>query len=154
MSNFMNIVQRFFTCFMSTDRQTSWNNITLNTIACKSRCPWHYAVACSSYVSPCIDYCDYRKLELNTYAGGFCKWDIRLSDFRNNCRERNNYIPVNYWVFGLCAPSGILETRKHNVSETGSISETFCFLDSRMAGDGQSQKTQRFWVLCTIVRTL
>jgi hypothetical protein len=27
----------------------------------------------------------------------------------------------NYWVFGLC-PSGILKTRKHNVSETGSVS--------------------------------
>jgi hypothetical protein len=28
----------------------------------------------------------------------------------------------NNWVFGLCASSGILETRKHNVSETGSFS--------------------------------
>jgi hypothetical protein len=27
----------------------------------------------------------------------------------------------NYWVFGLCPSSGILETRKHNVSETGSF---------------------------------
>jgi hypothetical protein len=25
----------------------------------------------------------------------------------------------NYWVFGLCPSSGILVTRKHNVSETG-----------------------------------
>jgi hypothetical protein len=29
----------------------------------------------------------------------------------------------NYWVFGLCPSSRILETRKqHNVSETGSVS--------------------------------
>jgi hypothetical protein len=28
----------------------------------------------------------------------------------------------NHWVFGLCPSSGILETTKHNVSETGSVS--------------------------------
>jgi hypothetical protein len=28
----------------------------------------------------------------------------------------------NYWVFGHCPSSGILETRKHNVSETASVS--------------------------------
>jgi hypothetical protein len=28
----------------------------------------------------------------------------------------------NYSVFGLCPPSGILEPRKHNISETGSVS--------------------------------
>jgi hypothetical protein len=28
----------------------------------------------------------------------------------------------NYWVFGLCPSSGILETRKHDDSETGSVS--------------------------------
>jgi hypothetical protein len=27
----------------------------------------------------------------------------------------------NYWVFGLFPSSGILETRKHDVSETGSV---------------------------------
>jgi hypothetical protein len=27
-----------------------------------------------------------------------------------------------YWVFGLCPLSSILETRKHRVSETGSVS--------------------------------
>jgi hypothetical protein len=27
----------------------------------------------------------------------------------------------NYWVFGLCPSSGILGTRKHNISETGSV---------------------------------
>jgi hypothetical protein len=28
----------------------------------------------------------------------------------------------NYWVFGLFPSFGILETRKHDVSETGSVS--------------------------------
>jgi hypothetical protein len=32
------------------------------------------------------------------------------------------YNTQNYWVFGLCQSSGILETRKHDVSETGSVS--------------------------------
>jgi hypothetical protein len=32
----------------------------------------------------------------------------------------------NYWGFGLCPSSGILETRKHNVSETGSVSVLRC----------------------------
>jgi hypothetical protein len=32
----------------------------------------------------------------------------------------------NYWVFGVCPTSGILETRKNNVSETGSISCLKC----------------------------
>jgi general stress protein CsbA len=28
----------------------------------------------------------------------------------------------NYWVLGLCPSSGILEARKHSISETGSVS--------------------------------
>jgi hypothetical protein len=28
----------------------------------------------------------------------------------------------NYWLFGLFTPSGILENRKHDVSQTGSVS--------------------------------
>jgi hypothetical protein len=32
------------------------------------------------------------------------------------------YDTQNYWVFGLCPSSIILETKKHNVSETGSVS--------------------------------
>jgi hypothetical protein len=32
----------------------------------------------------------------------------------------------NYWVFGLFPSSGILETTKHNVSETGSVSVLRC----------------------------
>jgi hypothetical protein len=28
----------------------------------------------------------------------------------------------NYWIFGLCPSSGILDAREHDVSETGSVS--------------------------------
>jgi heme/copper-type cytochrome/quinol oxidase subunit 1 len=31
-------------------------------------------------------------------------------------------VAQNYWVFGLFPSTGILETRKHDVSETGSVS--------------------------------
>jgi hypothetical protein len=31
------------------------------------------------------------------------------------------YNTQNYWVSGLFPPSGILETRKHDISETGSV---------------------------------
>jgi hypothetical protein len=34
--------------------------------------------------------------------------------------------PQNYWVFGLLPSSGILGTRKHDVSETGSVSALRC----------------------------
>jgi hypothetical protein len=34
----------------------------------------------------------------------------------------SNMITQNYWVSGLCPSTGILGTRKHNVSETGSVS--------------------------------
>jgi hypothetical protein len=45
-------------------------------------------------------------------------------------------------VVGLCPLSGILETRKHNVSETDPVSESLFFLVSRIQDDGQSPKTQ------------
>jgi hypothetical protein len=32
------------------------------------------------------------------------------------------------WVFGLCTSSSILKTRKCNISVTGSVSATLCFL--------------------------
>jgi hypothetical protein len=32
------------------------------------------------------------------------------------------YNTQNYWVFGLFSLSGIQENRKHDVSETGSVS--------------------------------
>jgi hypothetical protein len=74
----------------------------------------------------------------------------------------------NYWVFGLYPSSGILETRKYDVSETGSVSvlrwrgektptqlgplereteidpvsEMTSFLVSRIPDDGEGPKTQ------------
>jgi hypothetical protein len=36
------------------------------------------------------------------------------------------YHVQNYWVFGLFPSSGILGTRKHVVSETGSVSILRC----------------------------
>jgi UDP-N-acetylmuramyl pentapeptide phosphotransferase/UDP-N-acetylglucosamine-1-phosphate transferase len=37
-----------------------------------------------------------------------------------NTKNTENII-LNYWVFGLFLSSGILENRKHNVSETESV---------------------------------
>jgi hypothetical protein len=56
------------------------------------------------------------------------------------------YNTQNYWGFRLSLSSGILESRKQNVSETGPVSETFCFLVSRIPDDGQIRKTQYFCV--------
>jgi hypothetical protein len=36
------------------------------------------------------------------------------------------YNTQNYWVFGLFPSSGILETRKHDITETGSVSVLKC----------------------------
>jgi hypothetical protein len=47
------------------------------------------------------------------------------------------YSAQNYWVFGHFPSSGILETRKHDVSESGSV-----FLVSRIPDDGKSPKLQ------------
>jgi hypothetical protein len=40
---------------------------------------------------------------------------------KNNLKQTkgNNQ---NYWVFGFCPSSGIIQTREPNVSETGSVS--------------------------------
>jgi hypothetical protein len=43
-------------------------------------------------------------------------------EWTNNEMVKNGSDIQNYWVLGLCPSSGILETRKHNVSETGSVS--------------------------------
>jgi hypothetical protein len=68
------------------------------------------------------------------------------------------YNTKNYWGFGHFPSSDILETRKHDVSETGSVSflrclppplrtetypvsETSCFLVSRISDEGRSPKT-------------
>jgi hypothetical protein len=37
-------------------------------------------------------------------------------------RSISTYYSQNYWISGLCPSSGILKTKKHNVSETGSVS--------------------------------
>jgi hypothetical protein len=47
----------------------------------------------------------------------------------------------NHRVSGLCLSPGILETRKHNVSEIDPVSETLCFLVSTIPNGGQSPKT-------------
>jgi hypothetical protein len=62
----------------------------------------------------------------------------------------------NHWVLGVCLPSGILKTRKHNVSETGSVF-LFWWEDGvpTLLGPLESVKfIHWFWVLYTIVRTL
>jgi hypothetical protein len=46
----------------------------------------------------------------------------------------------NYWVFGLFPSSGIIGIRKHDVSETGSVSETSCFLVLRIPDDAKRPK--------------
>jgi hypothetical protein len=47
------------------------------------------------------------------------------------------YNTQNYWVFGLCPSSGILETRKHTVSESD------LFLSSSEGGDTYSVRSLR-----------
>jgi hypothetical protein len=41
-----------------------------------------------------------------------------------------------YWVFGLCSSSGILKTKKHNVSERDPVSEKVCSLVFKILDDG------------------
>jgi hypothetical protein len=46
---------------------------------------------------------------------------------KNKQNNNNNFINTNlssqnYWVFGLFSSPCILETRRHDVSETGSVS--------------------------------
>jgi hypothetical protein len=45
------------------------------------------------------------------------------------------YHTQNYWVFGLFPSSGILRIRKHDISETGSVSVLRC-------GGGRKTPTQ------------
>jgi hypothetical protein len=52
------------------------------------------------------------------------------------------YTTQDYWVFWTFPSSGILETRKHDVSEIDPVSETSCFLVSRIPDDGKVQKTK------------
>jgi hypothetical protein len=69
-------------------------------------------------------------------------WDFPCSNLRSE-----------FLVSGFCPPSGILNTRKHNVSVTGSVSVLRCLV-FRIPDDGQNPQTQEFWVLYTIARTL
>jgi hypothetical protein len=48
----------------------------------------------------------------------------------------------NYWGFGLLPSCGILGNRGHDVSETGSVSETLCPLLPKIPEDGKSRRTQ------------
>jgi hypothetical protein len=50
------------------------------------------------------------------------------------------YNTQDYRFFWTSPSSGILETRKHDVSETDPGSETSCFLVSRIPDDGKVQK--------------
>jgi hypothetical protein len=59
------------------------------------------------------------------------------------------YNTWSHWVSGLWPSSGILNTRKHNVSSKGnmekqldSFSETLCFLVFRVPDDVPSPETQ------------
>jgi hypothetical protein len=54
----------------------------------------------------------------------------------------------NCCFFFLFPASGVLENRKHDVSETDPISETSCFLFPRTLDDGKVKK-QQFWMLYT-----
>jgi hypothetical protein len=54
-------------------------------------------------------------------TGGFSR-KTQLYGFRFYRVLTMVYNTQNYWVLGLCSSSGILETGKHNVSETGSVS--------------------------------
>jgi hypothetical protein len=66
----------------------------------------------------------------------------------------------NYWVSGLCPSSGILNSRKPNVSETSSsphvrtekdpASETLCFLVFRIADYGQSPEILSLLTVCAL----
>jgi hypothetical protein len=47
-----------------------------------------------------------------------------------------------YWVSGLCPSSGIINTRNHSVSETGSVTETLIFIVFIIPDDGKSRESQ------------
>jgi hypothetical protein len=55
---------------------------------------------------------------------------------------QENIIVQNYWLFGLFPSSGILGTRKHDVSETDPLSETSGVIVSRIPDEGKIPKTQ------------
>jgi hypothetical protein len=60
----------------------------------------------------------------------------------------------NHWVFGLRPSSGILETRKHNVSETASVPVLRWGGEKTPTHVGPLEKANQWFGLYTIVRTL
>jgi hypothetical protein len=53
------------------------------------------------------------------------------------------YNTQDHWVCGFCPSSGFLNTRQHNVSEAGSVSEKLCFKVFGILDDGRSPETLR-----------
>jgi hypothetical protein len=47
---------------------------------------------------------------------------LRILSVAVKSNLQNRLSSHNYWLFGLCPTSGILEIRKHNASETASVS--------------------------------
>jgi hypothetical protein len=57
------------------------------------------------------------------------KYEIYTYLKHHNCFMNTlYYVTENYWCSGLCPLSTILENRRHNVSETRSVSEEWCLL--------------------------
>jgi hypothetical protein len=45
-------------------------------------------------------------------------------------RKKINFLPIqNHWVSGFCPLTFILKTRKHNIPETGAVSEMLFFFN-------------------------
>jgi hypothetical protein len=76
---------------------------------------------------------------LSMLNGCCCCWILRILTMVYNTQ--------NYWVSGLRPSSGILNTRKRNISGTDPVSETFFFLVFRIPEDRRSPETQQFWML-------
>jgi hypothetical protein len=69
--------------------------------------------------------------EVNTetelmYGGGGCRPGLSGSALRSEGSYEHSTKTQNDYVFGLFPSSGIIETRKHDVSETGSVSALRC----------------------------
>jgi hypothetical protein len=59
---------------------------------------------------------------LHSHDTNVCTCPTESERKRNGDSFNCYYYSQNYWVFGLLPSSGILENRKHDVSETGSVS--------------------------------
>jgi hypothetical protein len=55
----------------------------------------------------------------------FCGFSIRFDLTMGHYKSFRNF-----WVSELCLPSGILNTRRHNVTETGSVSVFRCWMET------------------------